>query len=80
MNTYKILIHTVVFFVLSTVLFSQEAVEIKEKRTANTKTFDNGNGSYTLEISLKKQHYKDDQGQYRAIQSDFVASRKKAWA
>ena len=77
MNTYKILIHTVVFFVLSTILFSQEAVEIKEKRTANSKTYDNGNGSYTLEISLDNLHYKDDKDELKKIKKDFTASLKE---
>jgi hypothetical protein len=41
---------------------AQGPAEIISARTINSKTFDNGDGTYALDVVLGPIHYKDDHG------------------
>lgn len=80
MNTYKIYFLSIIILVSSITVFAQKKQEIVGKRTSTSKTFNNGDGSYTLEISLDYQHYKDKDGKFKEIQKEFVASNRKGYS
>jgi len=82
MKSYKIYFLSIILLLLTISIFAQkkQKQEIVAKRTHASKTFDNGDGSYTLEISLDYQHYKDEQGNFKEIQKEFVSSNKKGYS
>jgi RHS repeat-associated protein len=48
--------------------------ELKSRRTYQSKTFLNDDGSYTLELSASFMHYKDERGKFKEIKRTFVPS------
>jgi len=68
----------ITFLILSLVAnsFAQDKEELTQKRTENSKTYSNGDGSYTTEISINYLHYKDKDGKYKEIKKDFIASNQ----
>jgi RHS repeat-associated protein len=53
---------------------AKERHEIKNKRTANSKTFANSNGTFTTEISQTPIHYKDNTNQWKDINNDLMTN------
>ena len=55
---------------------SQQAdrTEIVDKRTYSSKTYQNSDGSYSLEMNLGYVHYKNDEGKFEEINRNIVAS------
>lgn len=48
--------------------------ELIQKRTAQSKTFQNSDGTYTTELFTTPVHYQDDNGNWNAINNTLVAS------
>ena len=53
--------------------------ELKSKRTYQSKTFLNEDGSYTLELSAGFMHYIDEKGEFREINRSFVPTPDSAY-
>jgi hypothetical protein len=62
---------------------AQGPAEIISARTINSKTFDNGDGTYALDVVLGPIHYKDDHGDpdepWKDIDTEIVPSPKPQW-
>lgn len=49
--------------------------ELLEKRTATSKTFDNGNGTHTLQMSTSPIHYQDARGSWQEVNTSVVSQK-----
>ena len=78
MTKMKIILISILF-VLICGAWAGNRQEIIEKRSYNSKTFDNGDGSYTVETSLDYLHYKDSDGRFKPIRRDIKPSSRAGY-
>ncbi|WP_105617931.1 hypothetical protein [Vallitalea okinawensis] len=56
-----------------------EPVELKTKRKSNVKEYVNPDGTFTLEVSQKPVHYKDNRGHWQEIDNTLIESQKNGY-
>jgi len=73
MRPYNLIFISLCLFFVN-IVYATERQEIISKRTYQSKTYANADGTYSLELSTGYMHYKNEQGEFLEINPNFVFS------
>ncbi len=75
MKCFRFLFASLFSMALVSVALASPQNELLEKRTAMSKTFDNGNGTFTLQTSTSPIHYQDTRSSWQEVNASVVSQK-----